>query len=392
MTDWTRAKLKNCFKLKSGDNLTSKQMINGRFPVFGGNGIAGNHNDYNLSGDNVIIGRVGALCGNALHITDEVWLTDNAFKIVAHKYEFDNAFLTYLLNHHNLRSLARQTAQPVISNSSLSDLELYFPSSVSEQKRIVALLDSAFADIDKARANAERNLKNARELFESYLSTIFNTNSPEWNECSIQEVVDSSCSLSYGIVQPGNEFANGLPIVRPTDLTKMMITLKGLKRIDPALSQSYSRTILRKDDLLLCVRGSTGVISIASAELVGANVTRGIVPIRFQSTLINSKFAYYGFLSPQVQKQIKSQTYGAALMQINIRDLRNIRLSFPPIKDQARLVYDLDVISKKTQQLESLYARKINSLDELKKSLLHKAFTGQLSASATKAATDGQAA
>ena len=83
-------------------------MVGGDYPVFGGNGIAGMHNDFNLEGHNVIVGRVGALCGNVRLIKEKIWLTDNAFKIVDFKVEFDSMFLTYLLNFKNLRSLAQR--------------------------------------------------------------------------------------------------------------------------------------------------------------------------------------------------------------------------------------------------------------------------------------------
>ena len=120
---WEVKRLEDCFKLKSGDGLTSKMMSkDGEYPVFGGNGIAGLHNNFNLYGSNVIIGRVGALCGNVRHMNEKIWLTDNAFRIVDFKYEFDHSFLTYLLNFKNLREYARQAAQPVISNSSLKDV------------------------------------------------------------------------------------------------------------------------------------------------------------------------------------------------------------------------------------------------------------------------------
>jgi type I restriction enzyme S subunit len=68
--------------LKSGDGLTTSAMKGGKYCVLGGNGIAGMHDEFNLSGDNVIIGRVGALCGNARHVSEKIWLTDNAFRIV----------------------------------------------------------------------------------------------------------------------------------------------------------------------------------------------------------------------------------------------------------------------------------------------------------------------
>ena len=94
---WVLDNLSNCIKLKSGDGLTAKNMITGEFPVFGGNGIAGHHNAFNLSGKHIVIGRVGALCGNSRYINQQIWLTDNAFKVSEFKYEFDLEFLNYLL-------------------------------------------------------------------------------------------------------------------------------------------------------------------------------------------------------------------------------------------------------------------------------------------------------
>lgn len=163
-----------------------------------------------------------------------------------------------------------------------------------------------------------------------------------WQTKTLEEVADSDCSLSYGIVQPGDEFVDGLPVVRPTDLTMKVIELSELKRIDPKLAAGYQRTTLQGGELLLCVRGSTGTISIASSELSGANVTRGIVPIRFKKTLLDTTFGYYLMIAEQVQSQIREKTYGAALMQINIRDLRNIVLTFPPLAEQQRIVGLLD--------------------------------------------------
>jgi type I restriction enzyme S subunit len=157
-----------------------------------------------------------------------------------------------------------------------------------------------------------------------------------------------------------------------------VIPVNGLKRIDPILAAAYRRTALTGGELLLCVRGSTGLVSNASKELSGANVTRGIVPIRFDESHVIQEFGYYVLVSGPFQKQIREKTYGAALMQINIRDLRSIVLSFPPLLEQKRLVAKLDWLSAETQRLESIYQKKLAALDALKKSLLHQAFTGAL--------------
>lgn len=249
---------------------------------------------------------------------------------------------------------------------------------LTEQQRIVTLLDEAFDGIATAKANAEKNLQNARAIFESHLQSVFTEQGVDWKCIAFEDAVDSSCTLSYGIVQPGEEYADGLPIVRPTDLGSKTIEVEGLKRIDPALANSYRRTTLRGGDLLLCVRGTTGQISIASKELAGANVTRGIVPIFFESTVVAQDFGYYLMCSDFVQSQIREKTYGTALQQINIGDLRNLKLPIPPLVEQEALTTIFDELSAETQRLESLYQRKLAALDELKKSLLAQAFSGEL--------------
>lgn len=171
---WEIQYFENCFKLKSGNNLTAKNMSeNGNYPVFGGNGIAGFHDEFNLSGSNVIIGRVGALCGNVRHLTENIWLTDNAFKVVDFKYKFDHSFLTYLLNHIDLRSYARQAAQPVISNSSLKDVVLHFPKSINEQQTIVLQLDVLREETKKLEAVYQKKIENLEELKKSILQKAF---------------------------------------------------------------------------------------------------------------------------------------------------------------------------------------------------------------------------
>jgi len=146
---------------------------NGKFPVYGGNGIAGMYDKFNLSNSNIIIGRVGALCGNVRHIKEKIWLTDNAFKITDWKYDFDHAFLAYLLNFKNLRSYARQAAQPVISNSSLENVLLQFPKLKAEQKSIVTKLDALSKETKKLETIYKQKLANLEELKKSVLKKAF---------------------------------------------------------------------------------------------------------------------------------------------------------------------------------------------------------------------------
>ncbi|SDU30072.1 restriction endonuclease subunit S [Halopseudomonas salegens] len=257
--------------------------------------------------------------------------------------------------------------------------------SLPEQKRIVAILDQAFADIDQARALTEQNLKNARELFESYLQQVFSQRGEGWTIEPLENAVTKDCTLSYGIVQPGDNVAGGLPVVRPTDLIKEVIDLSGLKQIDPSKAEGYMRTLLQGGELLVCVRGSTGTTSIASEELSGANVTRGIVPIRFNPEKISQRFGYYQFISPAIQTQIQAGTYGAALMQINIRDLRKLKVRIPSLEVQQKITDQLDSIKPDLERIEAIYSAKLNAFEELRSSLLEKAFSGALTTNNEKA-------
>jgi type I restriction enzyme S subunit len=314
-----------------------------------------------------------------MSILDRAGAFNQAIAGVRPNEKIDLVFVLHAINsiRESVLGQRRGVRQKNLSLGKIREIPIPVPP-LPEQHRIVAILDEAFDGIATAKANAEKNLHNARALFKSHLQSVFTERGEGWVTKLLEEVVDAKCTLSYGIVQPGHEYANGMPVVRPTDLTAKLITMDGLKRIDPKLADGYRRTTLRGDELLLCVRGSTGVVSVTAPELAGANVTRGIVPIVFAPSLLRQDFGYFLMTSEAVQSQIRSKTYGAALMQINIGDLRKIEVSFPSLAEQKILTIKLEELSSETQRLESIYQQKLTALDDLKKSLLHQAFSGNL--------------
>ncbi|WP_374377257.1 restriction endonuclease subunit S [Dongia sp.] len=323
-----------------------------------------------------VLSAIGAQCGKMFFPEEDFTAIKNTITLTPREGRCIAKYLYYLLTFVELPQ--RGAGQPFISKGDIQRFEVNYHASPPEQQRIVGILDKAFDGIATAKANAEKNLQNAEALFDSSSSSWFANGSAGWSEQTLEELVDDNCALSYGIVQPGEEYPDGLPIVRPTDLRAKIIELQGLKRIAPELAESYRRTTLRGGDLLLCVRGSTGVVSVASAELEGANVTRGIVPIHFDSSLILQELGYHLLRSEKVQSQIRAKTYGAALMQINIGELRQVVVPVPPKSEQKSLVAALDQIQKETERLASIYQQKLTELDALKSSLLHQAFTGAL--------------
>ena len=169
---WEEKKLINEFSLKSGEYLSTKNQVKGSYPVYGGNGITGYHNKYNLSGDQILIGRVGALCGNIHYIKENIWVTDNAFVVNNISSSWNMLFLSYELEYIDLNQYASQTAQPVISNKSMKDVIIYLPP-LSEQQSIVATLDSLKSKVDRLQENYNKISQECDALKQAILRQVF---------------------------------------------------------------------------------------------------------------------------------------------------------------------------------------------------------------------------
>lgn len=202
-----------------------------------------------------------------------------------------------------------------------------------------------------------------------------------WIEKELKDIVSKRCPISYGIVQQGNHIEGGVPVVRPVDLHCKYVARDSLKCTSSDISESYSRTILRGDEILLCVRGTTGILALATKELNGCNVNRGIVPLFFDDEF-DRLFFYYQLQTPTVQEAIANNTMGSALRQINIKDLRTIKLSYPPLAEQKRIVAKIEELLPKVEEYGKAQ-EKLNKLNEelperLKKSILQEAIEGRL--------------
>lgn len=275
-----------------------------------------------------------------------------------------------------LLSLSGRTTINFVSGEKVRNLSFAYPP-LSEQQRIVAMLDAEFAKIDALKANAEKNLQNAKDLFQAALKKELEPKEG-WKTKPLSQVVDLGTHISYGIVQPEEDIPNGVPIVRPMDLTTEILTsTTNLKRTKQSISEAYQRSILKGTEILMCVRGTTGIVSLSSIELKGCNTTRGIVPLCISDDKTR-KFVYYVLRSESCQKYISEYTNGTALKQINIADVKNIPIVVAPYDEQATIIYRLDVLNKKCKTLQANYEKTLSLCDDLKQALLRKAFNGEL--------------
>ncbi len=274
-----------------------------------------------------------------------------------------------------LESLASGTTVPIVNKSKFNSIQIVVPP-ISEQQRIVAILDQAFADIEKARANAEQNLKNARELFDSYLQQVFSQRGEGWVESRLGEV----CLFENG--DRGKNYPSrakfvdsGISFINAGHIDDGRIDFSSMNYITATNFDLLSRGKVRFGDVLFCLRGSLGKFAVVDADIQGA-IASSLVIIRPQN--LSVEYLLHYLRSGLCKQMISKYAAGAAQPNLGAKDLAKFEISVPPNAQQVDVSKKLDHLKMKIEELDTNYQKKIRSLDELKKSLLQKAFSGEL--------------
>ena len=311
------------------------------------------------------IGRCAVVPENAPKIT----LQRSVAVIRPNKELVDPRFLMYLFlsSGEELNAKARGVAQKGIYLESLRELKVLLPN-LSEQLRIVAILDEAFAEIATAKANAEKNLQNARALFESYLSKVFTERGEEWVEIPLGEV--GKVSMCKRIFKEQTKSTGDIPFYK--------IGTFG-KEADAFISDEMYKQYREKYPF-----PNTGDVLISAAGTIGRRVVYNGEDAYFQDSNIvwisnDEKVVLNHYLYHFYGACDWNSTSGATIARLYNDNLRQILIAFPKSRhEQRRLAVKLDAIFVETDRLESIYQQKLTALDELKQSLLHEAFSGAL--------------
>ena len=262
---------------------------------------------------------------------------------------------------------------PNLHLEEIREVEIPLPP-LPEQQRIVAILDEAFAAIAKAKANAEQNLKNAKELFESYLQGVFENGN--WEKVKLSELAKD---ITDGDHMPPPKSEEGFPFITISNINKQSHqidfsdTFKVPKVYFDKLKENRKP---KKGDVLYTVTGSYGIPVLIEDDFEFC-FQRHIGLIRPKEN-ISSKWLYYWILSPQAFFQANDTATGTAQKTVSLTALRSFTLPKMTLKEQQNIVQKLDALSAETKKLEAIYQQKINDLEELKKSVLQKAFSGEL--------------
>ena len=326
-----------------------------------------NPNDYDndlskyiIKQGDLLLAMSGATTGKiGIHLTKEKLFLNQRVGKFQPKPMLNKQFLfNFLLTKiEESLKISAGAAQPNLSTEQIKNFQIPLPP-LQEQEKIVAILDEAFLAIEKAKANAQTNLQNAKELFASYLQGVFENCGESWEEKYLNQISE-------------NLDKKRVPITKK-DRQEGLIPYYGASGI-----VDYVENYLFNEDLL-CISED------------GANLLARTYPIAFSisgKAWVNNHAHILKFKNMYTQKyvelyfnSIKLDDYvsGMAQPKLNQTMLNKIRIPFPPLKTQEKIVKKLNTLQEETKKLESIYTQKLLDLEELKKSLLQKAFNGEL--------------
>lgn len=265
--------------------------------------------------------------------------------------------------------------QTELSRSKLAEAyKISFPVDFSDQRRVVAILDEAFEGIATAKANAEKNLQNARELLTSTLATVFNTAWP------LVRIEDACESITDCVNKTAPICADQTPykMLRTTNIRNGLVSLDSVNYVTEDVYKAWTRRqVPQRGDVILtreAPMGEVGMLESDDPVFLGQR----LVAYRADASKLDARFLLYALQSDPLQRQIRAKASGSTVQHMRVPDSKNLQLPLPELVAQRKAVELLDAMREQANHLRGLYSSKLAALDELKKSLLHQAFTGQL--------------
>jgi len=372
MISWEKKTLGEVIQLKYGKPLASSDRNpNGLYPAYGANGEKDRTNKFYRDQPSIIVGRKGS-AGEITLTEEKYWPLDVTYFAEFDRQRYDLQFLYYLLTTLDLPSLAKGV-KPGINRNEVYAVPVTVPP-LSEQRRIVAILDEAFEGIATAKANAEKNLRNARELFASVLAKIF---SADWPEVRIEDACQSIMDC-VNKTAPTVPEATPYKMIRTTNVRNGVVRLASVNYVSEDVYKGWTRRqVPRRGDVILTREAPMGEVGMLETdELVFLG--QRLVSYRPEPTKLEGRFLLYALQAEPLQRQIHALASGSTVQHMRVPDSKNLQLPLPTIQQQREAVAMLDAMRADTIDLGGVYARKLAALHELKQSLLHQAFSGAL--------------
>jgi type I restriction enzyme S subunit len=367
---WEIKRLDEVCEVEYGTRVVNKRDGGTIYPVYGGGGATFFMDTFNRE-NCFIVSRFAMSQQCTRFVKGKFFLNDSGLSVKPRNQKeilqhFLNLQLLFLNDH--IYSLARGTAQKNLDVPAFRNIEISYPKSLTEQKRIVVILDKAFAAINKAKANAEQNLKNAKEFFESYLQGVFENKGEEWEQKTLGDI--GKPSMCKRILKNQTSSTGDIPFYKIGTFGKKPNAFIS-KEIYNEFRTKYS--FPKKGDILISASGTIGRRVRYDGEPAFFQDSNIVWIDNDESQVLNDYlYVFYEFCDWQPSK-------GATIARLYNSNLTSIKIVFPKsLQEQKNILKKINLLSSEAKRLEANYQQKINDLEELKKSVLQKAFSGEL--------------
>ena len=394
--DWKKkplgqvCKLKNGFAFKSNDYKTEGVPVIRISDIKDGLIVPRNtvrvsensiYDSYIINENEIIVAMSGATTGKfgIYKSKDKAYQNQRVGKFdILGKTVLDNNFLL-----HQLHSLKRQIekdayggAQPNISSKKIEEMEIVLPP-LETQQAIVSKIEELFSELDKGI----EDLKTAQQQLITYRQSVLKWAfvNKRFTEYILKEVTEKIQIGPFGTQLHKEDYIeNGIPLINPTHIKLGLIVPDNSFSILKSKRDSLPNYILKIGDVIMGRRGEMGRCGLVSKKEEGWFCGTGSLYFRPNPNKVNSTFLYYHLISKQVKKYLEENAGGTTMANLNLKIVNNIPISLPPIKEQHKIVQEIERRLSVADKMEESIAQSLQHAEALRQSILKKAFSGEL--------------
>lgn len=356
--------------------ITKAKRVSGSFPYYGATGLLDYVNNYIFDEQLVLLGEDGAKWGageqSAYKISGKTWVNNHAHVLRPKRDILLDDWLVYSLNYANLDDYITGVTVPKLNQEKMRTIVIAIPP-IDEQHRIVSFLDSEFSKIDTLKANAERALQNAKDLFQATLKEAM-TPKEGWEKKELGEVAKLCGGKRVPKGYKLEKETTNHPYIRVADfMDEGTVDLSDIHYISDAVYEQIKRYTITDEDVYISIAGTIGKSGIIPAVLNGANLTENACKLVLDEKL-DKHFIYFFTISPLFKSQISKLTMVSAQPKLALTRLSTVRIAFPSIIEQRFIAGKIRDIHKQIVYLQSNYTRILSECQNLKQSLLKQVF------------------
>lgn len=378
--EWEWKKLKDiCEKGSSSVKQGDLKGVNGDYPIYGASGFIQNVDFFQQSQEYIGIVKDGSGVGRTMLLPAKSSVI-GTLQYILPKEGNSLKFINYALQNFDFSKLIQGAAIPHIYFKDYGEMDLAVPP-IDEQKRIVKVLDETFEKIEKIKANAQANLQNAKDLFQTTLAQELTITDEKIKQGWSNSTLSDSCTKIVDGTHhsPINTTKGDYQYITAKNIRKDGIDLSNITYVSKDIHEEiYARCNPIKGDVLLIKDGATTGIAVINNLDYEFSLLSSVALLKTDSKRLNAPFLVFLLNSDGLQKQMRGKMDGAAITRLTLVKIKELQIPLPPLPIQKQIVAKLDALSEKVKQLESNYKQILADCEELKKAVLKKAFNGNL--------------